>query len=111
MVQQILGWGSLAIAVITGFVSIPYALLVLLIIGLIGGFMNPLEDAASRGAIYVLAAALPAIANNLDQIPAIGMYLNTILDNVAVMLAGMAIANFLCAIYSNLTASNESSEE
>ena len=111
MVQQILGWGSLAIAVIAGFVPIPMVLLVLLVIGLIGGFMNPLEDVATRVAYYVLAAALPAIANNLDAIPVVGTYLNTILDNIAVTIAGIAIANFLLALYNNLTASNASTSE
>ena len=111
MVQQILGWGSLAIEVIAGIVPIPMVLLVLLVIGLIGGFMNPLEDVATRVAYYVLAAALPAIANNLDAIPVVGTYLNTILDNIAVTIAGIAIANFLLALYNNLTASNASTSE
>lgn len=102
MVQTITGWLTLAIAVVLAFVDIPYALLAILILGLVGGFMNPLEDVATRVAYYVLAAALPTIANNLDQIPAVGGYLNTILDNFAVAIAGMAIANFCVAVFNNL---------
>ncbi len=102
MVQTILGWLMVAIAVILAFVDIPYALLAILVIGLVSGFMNPLEDVATRVAYYVLAAVLPTIANNLDQIPAIGGYLNSILDNVAVGIAGLAIANFCLALVNNL---------
>ncbi len=106
MVQMILGWLMVAIAVILAFVDIPFALLAILILGLVGGFMNPIEDVATRVAYYVLAAALPAIANNLDQIPAVGGYLNTILDNFAVGIAGMAIANFCLALLNNLQSSD-----
>ena len=106
MVQTILGWLMLAIAVILAFVDIPFALLAILILGLVGGFMNPLEDVATRVAYYVLAAALPTIANNLDQIPAVGGYLNTILDNFVVGIAGIAFANFCLAVVNNLMSSD-----
>lgn len=53
-----------------------------------------------------MAAASPTIANNLDQIPAVGGYLNTILDNFAVGIAGIAIANFCLAVVNNLMSSD-----
>ena len=107
MVQKVFGWGSLAIAVIAVFADIPMVALILLALGLIGGFMNPLEDAATRVAYYVLAAALPTIANTLDVIPAVGGYLNAILDNIAITLAGIAIAHFVLALYNNLMAAGD----
>ena len=107
MVQKVFGWGSLAIAVIAVFADIPMVALILLALGLIGGFMNPLEDAATRVAYYVLAAALPTIANTLDVIPAVGGYLNAILDNIAITLAGIAIANFVLALSNNLMAAGD----
>ena len=106
MLQKILGWGSLAVAVIAAFApdSFAYFALVLVVLGLIGGFMNPIGDIATRVAYYVLAATLPTIANSLDVIPAIGGYLNGILDNFAVVIAGVAIANVCVAVYNSLMA-------
>ena len=43
MVQTILGWLMLAIAVILAFVDIPFAMLAAPILGLVGGLMNPLK--------------------------------------------------------------------
>ena len=107
MVQTILGWLMVAIAVILAFMpEIPFALLAILVIGLVSGFMNPLEDVGTRVAYYVLAAVLPTIANNLDQIPALGGYLNSILDTFAVGIAGIALANFCLAVVNNLTSSD-----
>ncbi|MEC9240033.1 MAG: hypothetical protein VX486_05340 [Pseudomonadota bacterium] len=105
MLQKVLTWGSLAIAVIAVFTeAIPMVPLILVLLGLIAGFMNPLEDVGTRVAYYVLAATLPMIANNLDAIPAIGGYLNGILDNVAITIAGIALANFALALYNNAMA-------
>jgi|TARA_B100001146_G_scaffold203487_1_gene196115 hypothetical protein len=105
MLQKVLTWGSLAIAVIAAFTdAIPMVPLILVALGLIGGFMNPLEDVGTRVAYYVLAAALPTIANSLDAIPVLGGYANSILDNVAITIAGIALANFLLALYNNTMA-------
>ena len=105
MLQKVLTWGSLAIAVIAAFTdAIPMVPLILVVLGLIAGFMNPIEDVATRVAYYVLALALPTIANSLDAIPAIGGYLNGILDNVAITIAGIALANFALALYNNAMA-------
>ena len=107
MVQKAFGWGSVAVAVIAAFVPIPMVALILLVLGLVGGFASPLEDVGSRVAYYVLAAALPTIANNLEAIPAVGGFLNVILDNFAISVAGIAIANFLLAVYNNLMAAEK----
>ena len=49
MLQKVLTWGSLAIAVIAAFTdAIPMVPLILVVLGLIGGFMNPLEDVGTR---------------------------------------------------------------
>ena len=108
MISSVVGWISVALAVIAAFLDASMAqwlLLILLLLGLIYGFMNPLEDVGTRVAFYVLAFALPTIANNLDHIPQVGTYLNAILDNFAVAIGGMAIAAFLLAVWSRLTVS------
>ena len=72
-----------------------YFALVLVLLGLVWGFMQPMEDASARVVAYVLAAALPRIADNLDVIPVIGAYADGFLDQIAVFIAGAAIANLL----------------
>ena len=52
------------------------------------------------------AVAMPVVANSLDVIPGIGMHLNAIIDNIAVMLAGMVIANFLLAVKDSILPSS-----
>ncbi len=106
MLQKGLVWGSVAVAVIAAFApdAFAYYALVLVVLGLIWGFMSPIGDVSTRIAYYVLAAVLPGIANNLDAIPAIGAPVNSILDNLAVVIAGVAIANVLVVLYNNLMA-------
>lgn len=72
-----------------------YAGLSLVLLGAIDGFMAPIEDAAVRVAYYVLAASLPTMADHLDAIPVAGAYLNGFLDQMAVFIAGVALANIV----------------
>ena len=72
--------------------------LVLVALGLINGFMNPMADMAARMAYTIAAVAMPAVANNLDVIPMVGAPINAIIDNIMVMVAGMVVANFLMAL-------------
>jgi len=41
---------------------------------------------------------LPTIANGLDTIPAVGMQLNGIIDNMALVIGGVVIANFILVV-------------
>ena len=109
MLQKVLGWGSVAVAVIATFApdSFAYFALVLVALGLVSGFMNPIADVATRVAYYVLAFALPTIADSLDAIPAIGSYVNGILDNFAVVIAGVAVAQVLLAVVNQLKAAGD----
>jgi hypothetical protein len=104
MVMKVLGWGLVALSVVIAFVQFPYAMLLLLLLGLAGGFISPQTEATARIAIYVLAAALPTIADQLDLVPMVGSYLNSIFDNLAVGFAGMALANLVMALVNNLMA-------
>ena len=78
--------------------SMAYWGLALLVIGLAGGFMGEALDMASRMAMTVAAVALPTIANGLDSIPAIGMQLNAIIDNFALVIGGIVLANFVLVV-------------
>ena len=84
-------------AVFVGQVA-AYSALILVVLGLVSGFMNPMADAASRMAYTVAAVAMPTLANSLDAIPAVGAPINAIIDNISLMIAGMVVANFLLAV-------------
>ncbi len=97
-------YGSVVVAVIAAVAPdvFAYFALVLVLLGLVAGFMRPIEDVTTRVAYYVLAAALPGIADNLDVIPVIGAYADGFLDQMAVVVAGVAIASFLTAMVKGL---------
>jgi hypothetical protein len=65
-----------------------------------------MADVTGRMAYTVAAVAIPVVANSLDVIPGIGMYLNAIIDNIAIMLAGIVIANFLLAVKDSILPSS-----
>jgi hypothetical protein len=79
-----------------------YVALALVGLGLVTGFMSPSSDMGERTGMLLIAVALPAVANQLDAIPAVGMYLNSILDSIAVGVAGMYLANFTIALYGRI---------
>ena len=94
---QAVMYGSVLVAVIAAVAPdvFAYFALVLVLLGLVAGFMRPIEDVSTRLAYYVLAATLPRIADNLDVVPVIGAYADGFLDQIAVFVAGVAIANLL----------------
>ena len=98
-------YGSVLVAVIAAAVApdvFAYFPLVLVLLGLVAGFMRPIEDVPTRVLYYVLAAALPSIADNLDAVPGIGAYANGFLDQFAVVIAGWAIANLFTVLVKGL---------
>ena len=99
-VNQIITIVGIIVAIVAVFVEQVAAMsgLVLVVLGLISGFMSPAADMVGRMAYTVAAVAMPVLADSLDAIPAVGVHLNAIIDNIAVMLAGMVIANFLLAV-------------
>ena len=69
-----------------------------MIFGLISGCVSPIADLTGRMAYPVSAVAIPVVASSLGVIPGIGMHLNAIIDNIAVVIAGMVIADFLLVV-------------
>ena len=102
--QKAVLYGSVLVAAIAAVAPDVFAYfpLVLVLLGLVAGFMRPIEDVPTRVLYYVLAAALPSIADNLDAVPGIGAYANSFLDQLAVVVAGVAIANFIVAMVKGL---------
>lgn len=65
--------------------------LILVVVGIVGGVMVNYTDLSQRILIYVVAVSLPMIDNSLGYIPAIGTWLNTMFDNMATGIQGMAL--------------------
>ena len=107
--QKGLMWGSVVVAVAATFApdAFGYYALVLVVLGLVMGFTNPIEDVATRVAMYVLAVLLPQIADNLDVIPAVGTYLNGFLSQFAVVIAGVAIMQVCLVLKNSLMAAGD----
>ena len=107
--QKGLMWGSVVVAVAATFAPdvFEYYALVLVVLGLVMGFTNPIEDVATRVAMYVLAVYLPTIADNLDVIPVAGEYVNGILSQFAVVIAGVAIMQVCLVLKNGLMAAGD----
>ena len=79
-------------------------ILALMLIGLVHGLMSPVTDHASIAFIIVAAYMFPRLANTLESIPTIGMYLNQFVDQLAIAIAGYAIAALIIDLKSRITA-------
>ena len=86
------------LAIAAAFVDIPYSGLILLLLGIAWGIMNPITEILERTAYLIIAVAAPNAADNLDLIPALGGYLNTSIDGIAIAAAGMWVASFVVAV-------------
>jgi hypothetical protein len=87
---------ALAVAVIAAFVTIPYAALIMVVLGLALGFMGVEEE--RRVAFLVAAIALSIVAGSLGPIPAVGEYLTSILTNLSAILNAGAVAVILTVV-------------
>ena len=99
-VTKIAGWVAMALAVVAAFLNIPYVALVLALVGVVIGWSSP-ADAHVR--VIVSAVALRSFAGAFNELPAVGTYLTAILNNVAIVLSGLAIIIILRNIYNRLT--------
>ena len=79
-------------AIISAFVPLEWWPLILVLIGLVHGFGGQEKDPVIVVSVVLAAFAFPTIADNLNAIPMIGAYLNTIIDQFAIAIGGYAIA-------------------
>jgi hypothetical protein len=86
--EKIVGLLGLALAILAAFVAIPYIELVLLIVGLIVGWLIAREDTVR---VIVTALALTAFAHYFDVVPDIGRFLASVLGSFGLLTAGAAI--------------------
>ena len=85
---KIIGWVGILIAVVGAFVDIPQAGLILLVLGLVGGYAMAAEDHVR---VLVTALVLAGLAGQLMLIPWFGEYLTRIFQNAGVFVAGAAL--------------------
>ena len=91
------------LAIIPAAAIAPWAL-VLVLIGLVHGLMSPVKDHASLAMVIAAAALMPQIADNLDNIPVIGLHLNALIDNISVAITGYAVSSLIQDIKSRVVA-------
>ena len=91
-------WLALAISVIAAFVMIPYAALVLVVLGLAAGSKWSRDDSVR---VIVTAMFLVGVTA-LDAVPQIGTQLGAILGNVGQVAAGASIALIARNIWARL---------
>jgi hypothetical protein len=90
--NQIMPALGILVAIISAFVPLEWWPLILLLIGLVHGFGGQEKDPVIVVSVVLAAFAFPTIADNLNAIPMIGAYLNTIIDQFAIAIGGYAIA-------------------
>ena len=118
--QKGLMWGAVVVAAAATCAPdvFGYYGMVLVGHGILSGFMYPVADVTTRIAMYVLAVFLPMIADAggeravpndgaLMDIPFVGEILHGFLTNIALVIAGVAIASVLLAVYNGLTAAGD----
>lgn len=103
MMGKVIAWGMVAVALVGTLAPDMLAVaggaaLLLVLLGLVSGYMNQIDDVGTRTAYYVLAVALPTIADSLDAIPTVGGYVNGFLDHIAIAIAGVAVMSVLLQV-------------
>ena len=95
--NQILTLVGLIISIVAVFFAelAAFSGLLLVIFGSSSGCVSPIADLTGRMAHTVA-----------HVIPGIGMHLNAIIDNIAILIAGLVIANFLLAVKDSILPSS-----
>ena len=89
---------AILVASISAFVALAWWPLILLVMGLVFGFVVQQKDQTQVLTVIVLAVALPTIADSLNAIPMIGAHLDTIFTHLAILIGGHAIANLVLGL-------------
>ena len=101
-IQKIIGLVALAFAVVAAFVNVPYAAAILAILGIPIGLATS-GDAHVR--VLVSALVLNLLGHAFDAIPAVGLYVGSIIANVGIFVAGGALAIVFKNIYARIRSS------
>ncbi len=80
---------GLVLALVAGFVNVPYAAFALIVLGLMLGFLG-IGD-SDRLLFLVMTVALATVAGSLGVVPEIGKLLTVIVSNVSAMISAAAV--------------------
>jgi len=93
---KIVGWVAIAIVVIGAFVEIPYAGMLLVLLGLVAGYAIAAEDHVR---VLVSALVLTSLSGVLMNIPEVGSYLTSIFSAAGTFAAGAALMIVACNVW------------
>jgi len=97
--QKIVGLVAIVLALVAAFIEVPYAALILAVLGLVAGFWIVGEEHVR---VIVSALALQALAATFGTIPEVGGYVTAIIGNVGSVVAGAALMIVFRNIYARL---------
>ncbi|MCS5586978.1 MAG: hypothetical protein NZ697_00630 [Porticoccaceae bacterium] len=94
---------SIAVAVVGAFVAIPEAALVMVVLGLVSGYMADEANKGNRTNFLVYAVALGVVSGAAGDLPAIGGYISDIMANMSTIVSAAALAVIINAIKDQAT--------
>ena len=98
---QIIRIVATVLAIVAAFVSIPYAILALALLGLANGFMGVAEE---RRLIYLVTAGVLSVSTDaLDMVPAVGSYITAMFGNLSVALSAGVLAVVVMIVKDRIT--------
>ncbi|HEX3364076.1 hypothetical protein [Phenylobacterium sp.] len=87
---------AVLVAIVAAFTTIPYAAVVLLVLGAISGVGNSAED---NMRVFVISIVLAVGSKSLEAIPDVGVYLAAIFGGIGVATFGASIAGITLGLY------------
>ena len=93
---KIVGWAAIAIAVLGAFIEIPYAGMLLVLLGVVAGYAMAAEDHVR---VLVSALVLTSLSGVLMNIPELGQYLTSIFSAAGTFAAGAALMIVACNVW------------
>jgi len=100
-IYKICGIIGMLIALAAAFTHIPYAVVLMIIAGIIVGISVATEDSVR---VIVTALALPVVGAGLNELPSVGPYITSILGNFGHVVGGVALLVMLRNIVNRLKA-------
>ena len=93
---------ALVVVLVAAFVNFdPYAGLLMILLGLVIGFIGVPEE--RRILYFIMAVTLATVAGTLGPIPMVGEYLTAILTNLSTVINAGAVAVILVIVYERVT--------
>lgn len=87
-IYKIIGIIGLLIAIAAAFVTIPYAMVLMAIAGVIVALNISVDDSVR---VIVSAIAIPVVAGLFNELPAVGPHVTAILTNIGYVIGGAAL--------------------